>query len=131
MEPVTTTVSVAMWVAFWIVVLTALFVDLAVLNKHKGHVSIKEAALMVTAWVSLAALFGGAIWLFEGPRHALEFYTGYILEYSLSIDNMFVFIMIFGYFAVPHDLQPKVLLWGILGAVIMRCIFIFVGVQLI
>lgn len=131
MEPVTTTVSVAMWVAFWIVVLTALFIDLAVLNKHKGHVSIKEAALMVTAWVSLAALFGGAIWLFEGPRHALEFYTGYILEYSLSIDNMFVFIMIFGYFAVPHDLQPKVLLWGILGAVIMRFIFIFVGVQLI
>ncbi len=131
MEPVTTTVSVAMWVAFWIVVLAALFIDLAVLNKHKGHVSIKEAALMVTAWVSLAALFGGAIWLFEGPRHALEFYTGYILEYSLSIDNMFVFIMIFGYFAVPHDLQPKVLLWGILGAVVMRFIFIFVGVQLI
>ena len=131
MEPVTTTVSVAMWTAFWIVVLAALFIDLAVLNKHKGHVSIKEAALMVTAWVSLAALFGGAIWLFEGPRHALEFYTGYILEYSLSIDNMFVFIMIFGYFAVPHDLQPKVLLWGILGAVVMRFIFIFVGVQLI
>ena len=131
MEPVTTTVSVAMWVAFWIVVLSALFIDLAVLNKHKGHVSIKEAAVMVAAWVSLAALFGGAIWLFEGPRHALEFYTGYILEYSLSIDNMFVFIMIFGYFAVPHDLQPKVLLWGILGAVAMRFIFIFVGVQLI
>ena len=131
MEPVTTTVSVAMWVAFWVVVLAALFIDLAVLNKHKGHVSIKEAAVMVTAWVSLAALFGGAIWLFEGPRHALEFYTGYILEYSLSIDNMFVFIMIFGYFAVPHDLQPKVLLWGILGAVVMRFIFIFVGVQLI
>ena len=131
MEPVTTTVSVAMWVAFWIVVLAALFIDLAVLNKHQGHVSIKEAAVMVTAWVSLAALFGGAIWLFEGPRHALEFYTGYILEYSLSIDNMFVFIMIFSYFAVPHDLQPKVLLWGILGAVVMRFIFIFVGVQLI
>ena len=131
MEPVTTTVSVAMWTAFWIVVLAALFIDLAVLNKHKGHVSIKEAAVMVTAWISLAALFGGAIWLFEGPRHALEFYTGYILEYSLSIDNMFVFIMIFGYFAVPHDLQPKVLLWGILGAVVMRFIFIFVGVQLI
>ncbi len=131
MEPVTTTVSVAMWVAFWIVVLAALFIDLAVLNKHQGHVSIKEAAVMVTAWISLAALFGGAIWLFEGPRHALEFYTGYILEYSLSIDNMFVFIMIFSYFAVPHDLQPKVLLWGILGAVVMRFIFIFVGVQLI
>lgn len=131
MEPVTTTVSAVMWAAFWIVVLGALFIDLAVLNKHKGHVSIKEAAVMVAAWVSLAVLFGGAIWLFEGPRHALEFYTGYLLEYSLSIDNMFVFIMIFSYFAVPHDLQPKVLLWGILGAVVMRFIFIFVGVQLI
>ncbi len=131
MEPVTTSVSIAMWVAFWIVVLCALFVDLAVLNKHKGHVTIKEAAVMVAAWISLALLFGGAIWLVEGPRHALEFYTGYLLEYSLSIDNMFVFIMIFSYFAVPNHLQPKVLLWGILGAVAMRFIFIFVGVQLI
>ena len=130
MEIVSTGVSVAMWIAFWAVVLAALFIDLAVLNKHHGHVSIKKAAVMVCAWVSLAALFGGAIWIFEGPQHALEFYTGYILEYSLSIDNMFVFIMIFSYFAVPHDLQPKVLLWGILGAVLMRFIFIFVGVQL-
>lgn len=131
MEPVTTSVSVALWMAFWIVVLVALFVDLAVLNKHHGHVSIKEAAVMVCAWISLAAVFGGAIWLAGGPRHALEFYTGYVLEYSLSVDNMFVFILIFGYFAVPHDLQPKVLLWGILGAVVMRFLFIFVGIQLI
>ena len=131
MEPVTTGVSIAMWIAFWVIVLAALFIDLAVMNKHKGHVSIKEAAVMVSAWISLALLFGAAIWLFEGPRHALEFYTGYVLEYSLSIDNMFVFIMIFGYFAVPNDLQPKVLLWGILGAVAMRFLFIFVGVQLI
>lgn len=131
MEPVTTTVSVAMWIAFWVIVLAALFIDLAVLNKHHGKVTMKEAALMVCAWVSLALLFGGAIWLVEGPRHALEFYTGYVLEYSLSVDNMFVFIMIFGYFAIPHNLQPKALLWGILGAVILRFMFIFLGVQLI
>ena len=131
MEPVTTTVSVAMWIAFWVIVLAALFIDLAVLNKHHGKVSMKEAAVMVCAWISLAALFGGAIWLVEGPRHALEFYTGYILEYSLSVDNMFVFIMIFSYFAIPHNLQPKALLWGILGAVILRFIFIFLGVKLI
>ncbi|MBO7238232.1 MAG: TerC family protein [Elusimicrobiaceae bacterium] len=131
MEIVSTSVSVAMWIAFWVVVLAALFVDLAVLNKHHGHVSVKEAAVMVCAWVSLAVLFGGAIWLFEGPNHALEFYTGYLLEYSLSVDNMFVFIMIFSYFAVPHELQPKVLLWGILGAVAMRFIFIFIGVKLL
>lgn len=131
MEIVSTNVSIAMWAAFWVVVIAALFIDLAVLNKHHGHVSIKEAAVMVGVWVSLAALFGGAIWLFEGPRHALEFYTGYLLEYSLSVDNMFVFIMIFSYFAVPQDLQPKVLLWGILGAVVLRFIFIFVGVKLL
>lgn len=131
MEPVTTTVSVAMWIAFWVIVLAALFIDLAVLNKHHGKVTMKEAALMVCAWVSLALLFGGAIWLVEGPRHALEFYTGYVLEYSLSVDNMFVFIMIFGYFAIPHNLQPKALLWGIVGAVILRFLFIFLGVQLI
>lgn len=131
MEPVTTTVSVAMWIAFWVIVLAALFIDLAVLNKHHGKVTMKEAALMVCAWVSLALLFGGAIWLVEGPRHALEFYTGYVLEYSLSVDNMFVFIMIFGYFAIPHNLQPKALLWGIMGAVILRFMFIFLGVQLI
>ena len=131
MEPVTTTVSVAMWIAFWVIVLAALFIDLAVLNKHHGKVTMKEAALMVCAWVSLALLFGGAIWLVEGPRHALEFYTGYVLEYSLSVDNMFVFIRIFGYFAIPHNLQPKALLWGIVGAVILRFMFIFLGVQLI
>ena len=131
MEPVSTSVSIGMWIAFWIIVITALFLDLTILNKHHGKVSIKEAGLMVTAWVSLAALFGGAICFFEGPHHALEFYTGYVLEYSLSVDNMFVFIMIFGYFAIAPHLQPKALLWGILGAVVLRFLFIFLGVQLI
>ena len=130
-EPITSTVSIAMGIAFWVTVIAALFIDLTVLNKHHGHVSMKEAAIMVGVWISLALLFGGAIWLFEGPHHALAFYTGYVLEYSLSIDNMFVFILIFSYFAIPHDLQPKALLWGILGAVVLRFVFIFVGVQLI
>lgn len=131
MEPVSATTSVAMWIAFWVIVLVALFIDLAVMNKHHGKVSMKEAGVMVAAWISLALLFGGAICLTEGPRHALEFYTGYVLEYSLSIDNMFVFIMIFGAFAIPNHLQPKALIWGILGAVILRFIFIFLGVKLI
>lgn len=131
MEPVSASVSVGLWVAFWVTVIIALFIDLTVLNKHHGHVSIKEAAFMVGAWITLALVFGGAIWLFEGSQHALAFYTGYVLEYSLSIDNMFVFILIFSYFAIPHDLQPKALLWGILGAVALRFVFIFVGVKLI
>lgn len=131
MEPVSTSVSIGLWIAFWMVVLTALFVDLTVLNKHHGKVSIKEAGIMVGAWISLALLFGGAIWLLEGPSHALSFYTGYVLEYSLSVDNMFVFILIFSYFAIPHELQPKALLWGVLGAVLLRFLFIFLGVKLI
>lgn len=131
MEPVSTSVSIGLWMLFWAVVIAALFVDLAVLNKHHGQVSVKEASVMVCAWVTLALLFGGVIWLAEGPHHALEFFTGYVLEYSLSVDNMFVFIMIFGYFAIPPHLQPKALLWGILGAVALRFLFIFLGVKLI
>lgn len=131
MEPVTSTVSLLMWLAFWAVVIVALFVDLTLLNKHHGHMSLKQAACMVGAWVSLAVLFGGAIGWAEGPQHALAFYTGYVLEYSLSVDNMFVFILIFSYFAIPADLQPKALLWGILGAVVLRFMFIFIGIQLI
>ena len=121
----------SLWILFWVVVITALGLDLFILNKHHGHVSIKDASVMVAAWVTLAFCFGGVIWFASGAQSALEFFTGYVIEYSLSIDNMFVFIMIFTYFAVPKDHQPKVLLWGILGAVIMRFIFIFIGVQLI
>lgn len=120
-----------MWIIFWVVIAIALFVDLVVVKHHHGKVSIKEASLMVAAWIALAALFGGAVWITLGQTKALEFFTGYVIEYSLSIDNMFVFIMIFAYFAVPPENQPKVLIWGILGAVLMRFIFIFIGVQLI
>lgn len=120
-----------LWIVFWITVVLALFIDLVILNKHHGKVSIKESLTMVAAWVSLALIFGGAIWFVHGSTQALEYLTGYLIEYSLSIDNMFVFIMIFSFFAVPKEYQPKVLLWGILGAVAMRFIFIFVGVKLI
>lgn len=120
-----------MWVVFWVVVTAALFVDLVIMNKHHGKVTIKEAVVMVCAWISLASLFGVAVWLLFGHQKGLEFFTAYIIEYSLSIDNMFVFIMIFTYFAVPAEHQPKVLIWGILGAVILRFIFIFIGVSLI
>ncbi len=124
-------IAIEMWVLFWAVVCTALFVDLVILNKHKGAVSIKEAGVMVAAWVTLALSFGAVIWFVLGHQKGLEYLTGYVMEYSLSIDNMFVFIMIFGYFAVAPENQPKALIWGILGAVVLRFIFIFVGVELI
>lgn len=120
-----------MWIAFWAVVAAALFIDLVILNKHQGNVSMKEAAVMVCAWAALALSFGAAIYFVFTPAMALEYITGYLVEYSLSVDNMFVFLMIFSYFAVPKRHQPKVLMYGIIGAVLLRFLFVFIGVQLI
>jgi len=120
-----------LWIVFWVVVATALIVDLFILNKKHGALDFKSAAKMVCFWVSLALSFGALIYFVLGSQLALEYVTGYVVEYSLSIDNMFVFLMIFTYFAIPKDHQPKVLLYGILGAVILRFIFVFAGVALI
>ena len=120
-----------MWVAFWVIVITALFIDLVILNKHHGDVTMKEAAVTVCVWVGLALFFGAAIYFVFTPEKALEYVTAYVVEYSLSIDNMFVFLMIFSYFAVPKHHQPKVLMYGIIGAVFLRFLFIFAGVQLV
>ncbi|MDR1941879.1 MAG: TerC/Alx family metal homeostasis membrane protein [Endomicrobium sp.] len=120
-----------MWILFWLVVTVSLFVDLVILNKHQGEISMKEAAVMVCVWVGIALSFGGVIYMVLGGQKALEYVTGYIVEYSLSVDNMFVFLMIFSYFAIPKRFQPKVLIYGIAGAVILRFLFVFVGVQLI
>lgn len=124
-------ISLIMWIAFWIIVVVALFVDLVVLSKHHGDLSMKEAFIMVCMWVGLALSFGVAVYFSLGHEKALEYLTGYIVEYSLSIDNMFVFLMIFSYFAIPKSHQPKILIYGILGAVILRFFFVFVGVKLI
>jgi len=124
-------VKIEMWIAFWVVVLCALFVDLAVINKRKGKITVREAAVMVGGWVALALAFGCGIYFALGPGKAVEYLTAYVVEYSLSVDNMFVFILIFSYFAIPAQNQPKVLLWGVLGAVVMRFIFIFAGIKLI
>jgi len=120
-----------MWIAFWVVVLGALFVDLAVVNKHKGKVTVRNALVMVLCWVGLALAFGAAVYFTLGSVKAVEYLTAYVVEYSLSVDNMFVFIIIFSYFAIPAENQPTVLLWGVLGAVVMRFIFIFAGIKLI
>jgi tellurite resistance protein TerC len=129
-----------MWAGFIAFVLAMLALDLFVLGGNKAHrVSVREAASWVAAWVVLAISFGALLWWYlDGTagreianRKALEFLTGYLIEQSLSVDNMFVFVMIFSYFAVPPELQRRVLLYGVLGAIIMRAAMIMAGVWLV
>jgi len=108
-----------------------LALDLGVFNKNSHKISLKEALTWVVVWVSLAILFNIFIYYEFGKTKALEFLTGYVIEYSLSVDNIFVFILIFTYFGVKPEYQHRVLFWGILGALVMRAIFIFAGVALI
>ena len=110
-----------------------LALDLGVFNKNIHKISVKEAITWSCVWIGLALLFDLFIYLDPdfGKVKALEFLTGYVIEYSLSVDNIFVFILIFSYFAVEEQYQHKILFWGILGALIMRGIFIFAGISLI
>ena len=120
-----------MWVIFAGLIASILSIDLGVLNRRAHAVSMKEAAGWCLTWVSLALLFG--LWIYSrmGSQKALAFVTGYILECSLSVDNLFIFIVVFDYFSVPRQDQSRVLHWGILGAVAMRLVFIMAGIQLI
>lgn len=123
--------KVLMWTIFNLTIATLLYLDLAVLNKRAHEIKVKEALLWCTGWVSTAMLFCVGIYFKMGSEMAFKFLTGYIIEYSLSMDNMFVFVLIFSYFNVPRKYQPKILHWGILGAIVMRLILIFTGVSLI
>lgn len=113
------------------VILGMMALDLGLLQKKAHTVSFREAALWCLSWLTLAMLFAGAIWRADGSGRALQFLAGYLLELSLSIDNMFVFVMIFHYFAIESVYQSRVLHWGILGAIVMRFLFIFAGISLI
>ncbi len=108
-----------------------LAIDLLVLHRHAHEVSIREAAIWSAVWISLGLAFGLVIWFAEGGTKAGEYYAGYLIEKSLSVDNVFVFILIFSYFAVPPMYQHRVLFWGILGALMMRGVFILAGAALI
>jgi tellurite resistance protein TerC len=120
-----------LWIVFNVCVLGLLALDLGVLHRKAHAVSLKEALTWCCVWVSLALVFNIGIYIWQGPEKALEFLTGYLIEYSLSVDNIFVFVVIFSYFAVPAVYQHRVLFWGILGALIMRGIFIAMGVALL
>ncbi|KPL03609.1 MAG: tellurium resistance protein TerC [candidate division Zixibacteria bacterium SM1_73] len=123
--------QVLLWVAFNIFVLAMLALDLGVFHRKAHVVKIKEALLWSAFWIVLSLLFNLVVYFWRGPETALEFLTGYLIEKSLSLDNLFVFLLIFSYFRVPSLYQHKVLFCGILGALIMRAIFIFTGVTLI
>ena len=119
--------SIWFWVAFTTFLLSMLALDLGVFHRKAHEVRMREAAAWSAVWVALALLFNGWIYLFAGPTPAMEFLTGYLIEKSLSVDNIFVIAMIFSYFAVPSIYQHRVLFWGILGALLMRGVFIGVG----
>ncbi len=121
----------AVWFGFSALVLGLLALDLGVLNRRSHVLGMREAISWSASIVVLALLFGGFLWGLEGFTPALEYYTGYLIELSLSVDNLFVFILIFQYFAVPAALQPRVLKWGILGAIIMRGVMITLGALLL
>jgi tellurite resistance protein TerC len=121
----------AVWLGFTGLVAALLIIDLAVLNRRSHVLSFKEALSWSLGLITFAHLFGLFILWREGSGPALEYYTGYLIELSLSVDNLFVFILIFSYFGVPAEAQPKILKWGILGAIVMRLIMIALGALLL
>ena len=123
--------SIWLWVGFNIFILFMLALDLGVFHRKCHVVTLKESLVWTTVWIILAMIFNAGIWHFSGSEKALEFFTGYVIEKSLSVDNVFVIALLFSYFAVPRQYQHKVLFWGILGALIMRAIMIGVGAVLI
>ncbi len=121
------TLGIWPWIAFTIFVLAMLALDLGVFHRTTHAVSIKEAAIWSVVWISLSLLFNVIIYYWLGSQLALEYLTGYVIEKSLSVDNIFVFVLIFAYFKVPAAYQHRVLFWGVLGALVMRAILILVG----
>lgn len=119
-----------MWLAFSVLVVIMLVIDLG-LSRKSHEVSFREALTWSGVWITLALLFNVGIYHYLGKTKALEFFTGYVIEKSLSIDNLFVFIMIFSYFHISRLHQPKILKWGIIGALVMRALFIFAGIELL
>ncbi len=119
------------WTGFTGLVLALLVVDLGVVNRRSQALTVRNAAIWCAVLCALAAAFGLFLWWYEGGHKALEFYSGYLIELSLSVDNLFVFLLIFQFFQVPDALQPRVLKWGIFGAMLMRGIMIAMGALLL
>ena len=123
------------WITFAVIVVGALAIRLRLSRKQTMAMTRRQAAAWTSVWVSLAAAFGGGILLFANDAHnevkAMEFFTAYLIEYSLSVDNLLVFLLLFSSFKVPQEYRHRVLFWGILGAVVLRAIFVFAGIALL
>jgi tellurite resistance protein TerC len=119
------------WALFIAIVAGILALDLFVVRRKSHEIGLREALTWCAVWIGLALLFGAGVWLTRGHRAGLEFITAYLIEESLSVDNLFVFLLLFAHFRVPASYQHKVLFWGILGALAMRFVFIFTGVALL
>ncbi len=119
------------WMAFAVMVAVLLTLDLTVFHKQSHEPSLRESAFWTLFWSALALAFNALVWRWLGGKAAIEFLTGYLVEWSLSMDNVFVFAVIFGYFRVPLKYQYRVLFWGILGAVLMRLTFVLLGAELV
>jgi len=130
-ETAASTIQMWHWLLFAAMVTVLLTLDLTVFHKKAHEPSLRESAFWTLFWAGLALAFNGLIWWWLGGKPAIEFLTGYLVEWSLSMDNVFVFAVIFGYFRVPLKYQYRVLFWGILGAVLMRLTFVLVGAELV
>ena len=125
------TTSIWFWVAFHIGVFVAIGIDLLTFHRRGRELSMGAAARRSLVWVVVSLAFNGVVWRVKGPHHGLDFLTGYLIEYSLSMDNIFVFVLIFTHFRVPPRAQHRVLVWGIIGALIMRGTMILFGIALV
>jgi tellurite resistance protein TerC len=123
--------STWLWIGFSVFILLMLSLDLGLLNRKAHTIKYREAAIWSVVWVTLASLFAGLVFYYQGSTRGLEFVTGYLIELSLSVDNLFIFLLIFSYFKVPSKFQHRVLFWGVMGALVMRLTMIFVGAALI
>jgi len=119
------------WLVFGAVILFALLLDLFVFHRNPHRISVKESLFLSAFWIGVGLAFSGYVYYYKGSQAFLEYITGYSLEKALSLDNIFVFILIFSYFKVPEEYRQKVLFWGVLGAIVFRAIFIFAGIELL
>jgi len=123
--------STVLWIGFSVLILLVLSIDLGLFNRKAHTVKYREAVIWSAVWISLASVFAVIVFWFQGTQRGLEFVTGYLIELSLSVDNLFVFLLLFSYFKVPAKFQHRVLFWGVMGALLMRLTMIFIGAALI